>query len=249
MLKQSWTKINTTTEQRRRLHSSVSLSLLLCLVFSLLKFLHPPSVFLPPYFFLSPLLCLISLFSNPTHLLSVPPLLIFILFLPSLCFPSLPPSFFLMKKGVLKERERESEGEVEGEEGWVSIRAAASSLHVARKTTLRLGEGNIRWQTSTCTRGTSHDLAVTQVRRPCKDGGRRLDLWPLIQDYYMFLSYWPLFHSVLLVTSKIAPFGVVTEPMSGWNSNLRTEERWNCFTKSGDAKQSHLQDTQVILAL
>lgn len=73
-----------------------------------------------------------------------------------------------------REREREPEEEVEGE-GWVSIRAAASSLHVARKTTLRRREGNVRWRTSTCTQGTpvgTHNLTSIQVRTPLGGGGR-----------------------------------------------------------------------------
>lgn len=126
------------------------------------------------------------------HLLSSPPT----------CPPPSPPptpffsTLWWKREFWKRERERETEEVVEGE-GWVPIRAAASSFHVARKTTLRQREGNIRWRTSTCTRGTP-----TQVRRPWggskemneeKRGKEKkcFDLWPLIQNllHFAFLLY------------------------------------------------------------
>ncbi|KAM9765112.1 prepronociceptin isoform 2-T2 [Menidia menidia] len=55
---------------------------------------------------------------------------------------------YIIKRGLWKRRERESEEEVEVK-GWVPIRATASNLHVARETTLRRREGNLLCQICT----------------------------------------------------------------------------------------------------
>lgn len=60
----------------------------------------------------------------------------------------------IFERKRVREKERQQKEEVEVE-GWVPIRAAASSLHVARNTTLRQKKGIIRWQTA-FTQGTSY---------------------------------------------------------------------------------------------
>lgn len=111
----------------------------------------------PFVFFLIYHLSSIFVFSlQPCFYLLTPPCSpIFCLLLPC---PSLSLSLSnergIFERKRVREKERQQKEEVEVE-GWVPIRAAASSLHVARNTTLRQKKGIIRWQTA-FTQGTSY---------------------------------------------------------------------------------------------